>query len=98
MAGKHVIFACELGNGLRQADRILPIAAGLVAAGHRVSVVMPEGAPAASLIAAAGHPVLTGPSWRAEPPPGFLARAAEYEEASTIPRLLYLRTTKFDRG
>lgn len=73
MTGKHVIFACELGNGLRQADRILPIAAGLVAAGHRVSVAMPEGAPAASLIAAAGHPVLTGPSWRAEPPPGFLA-------------------------
>ena len=73
MTGKHVIFACELGNGLRQADRILPIAAGLLAAGHRVSVVMPEGAPAASLIAAAGHPVLTGPSWRAEPPPGFLA-------------------------
>lgn len=32
------------------------------------------------------------------PPPGFLARAAEYEEASTIPRLLYLRTTKIDRG
>lgn len=29
------------------------------------------------------------------PPPGFLARAAEYEAASTIPRLLYLRTTKF---
>lgn len=32
------------------------------------------------------------------PPPGFLARAAEYEAASTIPRLLYLRTTKFVRG
>lgn len=73
MAGKHVIFACELGNGLRQADRILPIAAGLVAAGHRVSVAMPDGAPAASLIEAAGYPILTGPSWRAEPPPGFLA-------------------------
>lgn len=29
------------------------------------------------------------------PPPGFLARAAEYEAAATIPRLLYLRTTKF---
>lgn len=28
------------------------------------------------------------------PPPGFLARAAEYEAASTIPRLLYLRTEK----
>ena len=32
------------------------------------------------------------------PPPGFLARAAEYEAASTIPRLLYLRTTKAARG
>jgi len=29
------------------------------------------------------------------PPAGFLARAAEYEAAATIPRLLYLRTTKF---
>ena len=73
MAGKHVIFACELGNGLRQADRILPVAAGLVAAGHSVSVALPQGAPAAHLITAAGHPVLTGPSWRAEAPPGFLA-------------------------
>ena len=30
------------------------------------------------------------------PPPGFLARAAEYEDASTIPRLLYLRLVKLD--
>jgi UDP:flavonoid glycosyltransferase YjiC (YdhE family) len=73
MPDRHVIFACELGNGLRQADRILPVAAGLVAAGHRVSVAMPDEAPAARLIAAAGHRVLIGPSWRAEPPPGFLA-------------------------
>ena len=28
------------------------------------------------------------------PPPGFLARAAEYEAAATIPRLLFLRTEK----
>ena len=28
------------------------------------------------------------------PPPGFLAKAEEYEDASTIPRLLYLRTRK----
>lgn len=28
------------------------------------------------------------------PPPGFLARATEYEEAATIPRLLYLRCRK----
>jgi SAM-dependent methyltransferase len=28
------------------------------------------------------------------PPPGFLERAAEYEDAATIPRLLYLRTVK----
>lgn len=24
MTGQHVLFACELGNGLRQADRIRP--------------------------------------------------------------------------
>jgi len=28
------------------------------------------------------------------PPAGFLARAEEYGDASTIPRLLYLRTVK----
>ncbi len=28
------------------------------------------------------------------PPPGFLARATEYEAAATIPRLLYLRTRR----
>jgi hypothetical protein len=28
------------------------------------------------------------------PPPGFLAKAEEYAAASTIPRLLYLRTRK----
>ena len=31
------------------------------------------------------------------PPPGFLAKAEEYEAASTIPRLLYLRTRKTAR-
>ena len=28
------------------------------------------------------------------PPPGFLARAHEYQDAATIPRLLYLRAIK----
>jgi SAM-dependent methyltransferase len=28
------------------------------------------------------------------PPPGFLARAEEYQAAATIPRLLFLRTEK----
>ncbi|MFM8267524.1 MAG: class I SAM-dependent methyltransferase [Ilumatobacteraceae bacterium] len=28
------------------------------------------------------------------PPPGFLARAAEYQAAATVPRLLYLRTRR----
>ena len=28
------------------------------------------------------------------PPPGFLAQAPEYEDAATVPRLLYLRTVK----
>jgi SAM-dependent methyltransferase len=31
------------------------------------------------------------------PPPGFLAKAQEYGQAATIPRLLYLRTTKLER-
>jgi hypothetical protein len=28
------------------------------------------------------------------PPPGFVARAAEYADAATIPRLLFLRSEK----
>jgi hypothetical protein len=32
------------------------------------------------------------------PPPGFLARAQEYAEAATIPRLLVLRARKSDRS
>ncbi|MFL6206144.1 MAG: class I SAM-dependent methyltransferase [Acidimicrobiales bacterium] len=32
------------------------------------------------------------------PPPGFLARAAEYEAAASIPRLLFLRCVKGDRA
>lgn len=32
------------------------------------------------------------------PPDGFLARAEEYQAASTIPRLLYLRTEKLGRS
>jgi hypothetical protein len=28
------------------------------------------------------------------PPPGFLARASEYRDAATIPRLLFLRAEK----
>jgi SAM-dependent methyltransferase len=33
-----------------------------------------------------------------EPPPGFLARAEEYRDASTIPRLLVLRAEKLRAG
>jgi hypothetical protein len=32
------------------------------------------------------------------PPPGFLIRAIEYQEASTIPRLLVLVADKLDLG
>ena len=32
------------------------------------------------------------------PPPGFLARAPEYRDAATIPRLLFLRATRFGQG
>lgn len=32
------------------------------------------------------------------PPPGFLARATEYTDAATIPRLLYLRCTRAQLG
>ena len=33
-----------------------------------------------------------------KPPPGFLARAEEYREAETIPRLLVLRAEKLGSG
>ncbi len=32
------------------------------------------------------------------PPPGFLARAQEYRDAATIPRLLFLRAEKLPQG
>lgn len=73
MTARHILFACELGNGLRQADRIRPIALGLIREGHRVTVALPSEAPAAPLIEQAGIPVTIAPSWRAETPPGFLA-------------------------
>lgn len=73
MTPRHVLFACELGNGLRQADRIRPVARGLIAAGHQVSVALPDGAPADQLLELAGLPTIGAPVWRAESPPGFLA-------------------------
>ena len=44
--------------------------------------------------ALAGNGLLLQQMVEPAPPPGFLARAEEYEAASTIPRLLYLRTRK----
>jgi len=44
--------------------------------------------------AAARHGLFVELMEEPEPPPGFLARAAEYEAAATIPRLLYLRLVK----
>ena len=41
-----------------------------------------------------GHGLFVTRMEEPAPPPGFLARAAEYEAASTIPRLLYLRSEK----
>ncbi len=42
----------------------------------------------------ARHGVLVTEMVEPAPPPGFLARASEYEAASTIPRLLFLRGEK----
>lgn len=46
------------------------------------------------LNAAARHGLFLELMEEPAPPPGFLARAAEYESAATIPRLLYLRLIK----
>jgi SAM-dependent methyltransferase len=46
------------------------------------------------LNALAAHGLLVERMEEPAPPPGFLARAAEYAAAATIPRLLYLRTRK----
>jgi SAM-dependent methyltransferase len=42
----------------------------------------------------AEHGLLVSRMLEPSPPPGFLARAPEYELAHTVPRLLYLRSTK----
>jgi SAM-dependent methyltransferase len=44
--------------------------------------------------ALAGNGLLLEQMTEPTPPPGFLAKAEEYAAASTIPRLLYLRTRK----
>ena len=44
--------------------------------------------------ALAGHGLLLRRMEEPAPPAGFLARAAEYAEAASIPRLLFLRTEK----
>jgi SAM-dependent methyltransferase len=46
------------------------------------------------LNALAGNGLLLHRMEEPAPPPGFIARAAEYEAAATIPRLLFLRTEK----
>lgn len=46
------------------------------------------------LNALADHGLLLRRMEEPAPPPGFLARAAEYEAAASIPRLLFLRTEK----
>lgn len=73
MTSRTILLACELGSGQRQADRFLPIAAGLASAGHRITIAMPQGMPVLSRITAAGFLVVDAPVWRAEPPPGFIA-------------------------
>jgi len=44
--------------------------------------------------AMAAHGMLVSRMEEPPPPPGFLARAEEYREAASIPRLLYLRAVK----
>ena len=44
--------------------------------------------------ALADHGLLVTRMIEPAPPPGFLALAPEYEDAATVPRLLYLRTAK----
>ena len=44
--------------------------------------------------ALADHGLLIERMLEPSPPPGFIARAEEYADAATIPRLLYLRTSK----
>jgi hypothetical protein len=44
--------------------------------------------------ALADHGLLVARMVEPAPPPGFLALAAEYADAATVPRLLYLRTVK----
>jgi len=44
--------------------------------------------------AMAGNGLLIERMEEPAPPPGFLARAQEYADAATIPRLLFLRSRK----
>jgi len=46
----------------------------------------------------AGHGLFVTEMVEPAPPPGFLARAEEYQAAASIPRLLFLRTEKLGSG
>lgn len=72
MAGS-ILLAAEIGDGHRQADRFLPLARALAAAGRAVTVAMPPDMAARSRIAAAGIAVVDAPAWRGDTPPGFIA-------------------------
>ncbi len=70
---KRVLFACELGASLPALDRLLPIAAGMTAQGHTVSLVLRDPSLVADLAASQSWSLTVAPAWRAAPPPGFLA-------------------------
>ncbi len=68
--------------------------------GGRARRPHPLRAPAAAryVNALADHGLLLERMIEPAPPPGFLALAAEYGEAATVPRLLYLRTRRLAGG
>ena len=70
---KRVLLACELGTGPRALDRLLPLATGLAAAGHSITLALRDPRISAGFAESDGWATVVAPAWRAAPPPGFLA-------------------------
>ena len=103
-SGKRILIACELGADDRHLARLAPIATGLAAMGHQITLVLRLTAPARALTDRHGWDLLVAPAWRISPPPGFIGSTfadvllqSGYSGLEALQDLLAGWRTLFDR-
>jgi UDP:flavonoid glycosyltransferase YjiC (YdhE family) len=79
---RHALFAWELGGGYGHVTRVLPIAAGIMQRGHRVTLALRDvataGAAAGPMFAGAQGALIEAPAWpRPQPAAGTAGNYAE---------------------